>query len=613
MTAQESVSQGTNEALVAYLGQADARPAICDAKSEGPHLGKFTSDFQDAIIEGFVKGKIAPALWARCVKRVISNLPADQAASFYDQLVREHRKLLRSSGIEEDPAMAERLVTLQRLYLDRRSDQNGHSEVVDPIFAELRQALAKADTQSAVAPDKGAFASALHWFKGWEPGSVARGMGRELLASADLENGRWQGHDANVALMDQLAATGNTMTLERLAWRLPNPALRSEASRRIIRIHIALSPFPEVREAAQPIEERLLTEGNNRVSLSQHPFVRAWFDPNRVPMRDVLVRQNVWRREAKLLGAAAERQTLSVLPELSFRGVLWVELKSISRPVSVCESRRSFDPSPCLDVSDIALDNPFTYLDRRATFHFHDGMSLASVVPLAGAKDFSLPVHIAGTPATTLNWGLSFERPEDLRFSGVREGSDGPDMDVQIERPHPSRLVFYVTASSDTYLAIVELRDLGQFRVASAGARGYAGADGASGRDGYDGSECQNGEDGSDGDDGGNGGPGGDGGDVHVRVFCGQYDCNVTLALVRGVVLSQGGSGGPGGQGGSGGRGGAGGPDRLPSTSTDAEGNTIETDSGCSAGWSGSSGSDGADGYDGANGNPGRVTFDVVR
>ncbi|MDR0480460.1 MAG: hypothetical protein LBG66_01085, partial [Gallionellaceae bacterium] len=103
MTAQDMTTLGTSDALVTYLAQPDATPAVCDTKSTGPHLTQFTPDFQDALIDGFTKGKIAPTLWARCVKRVLRNLPADSVASFYDRLVSEYRTLLRSSDIEKDP------------------------------------------------------------------------------------------------------------------------------------------------------------------------------------------------------------------------------------------------------------------------------------------------------------------------------------------------------------------------------------------------------------------------------------------------------------------------------------------------------------------------------
>ena len=53
-------------------------------------------------------------------------------------------------------------------------------------------------------------------------------------------------------------------------------------------------------------------------------------------------------------------------------------------------------------------------------------------------------------------------------------------------------------------------------------------------------------------------------------------------------------------------------PRRTATTTTDSNGNTVVTDSGCSAGSDGKPGRDGANGYDGPSGNPGRVTFEVV-
>jgi hypothetical protein len=58
--------------------------------------------------------------------------------------------------------------------------------------------------------------------------------------------------------MDALAASGNEMTLTRFAERLPDPALREQARRRLVRIHVALSPFPEVREAAAVVEDTVV-------------------------------------------------------------------------------------------------------------------------------------------------------------------------------------------------------------------------------------------------------------------------------------------------------------------------------------------------------------------
>ena len=37
MTAQDAVSYQSPEALLAYLGQPDASPTICDVRARGPH------------------------------------------------------------------------------------------------------------------------------------------------------------------------------------------------------------------------------------------------------------------------------------------------------------------------------------------------------------------------------------------------------------------------------------------------------------------------------------------------------------------------------------------------------------------------------------------------
>ncbi|MCL2625508.1 MAG: hypothetical protein FWD46_01650 [Cystobacterineae bacterium] len=590
MTAHELVTYNTSKAFVVYLSQPDASPAVCDTSTKGPHMSEFNKDFQDALVTGFVKGKIPPALWVRCIKRVLRGLPEESAALLHDRLARELRKMLRSSEIEKDSQMGERLSTLQLLYLERRRDQNAHPKVVAPMFDELRKAL-----------------------EGKAMGPVARAMGGDLLTIVEIENGRWQGQEISITTIDELAAAGDETNLWRIAKRHPSPELRIEASRRIIRIHIALSSFSEVQAAATDVEDRVLAEGNNRVSLVDFPLVRAWLVDSKAPKRNVRIRQDVWNQRAKLLGYSADTKKLSVLPDLSFGEILWAELQSVSRPVTVCENRKSLNPLPCIHISDISLDNPFTYLEGKRLFRFRDNLGVAKVVPLAANDDFMLPLRIGGVPATALRWGLFFEQPENLIFKGRAPGGDGPNLVVHIERPHHARFVFYVTAPSGTYIAILQTGDLGRYGVATIGAQGFAGAPGFSGTPGTDGGACQDGGNGGDGGAGYNGGPGGDGGDVLVRIFCGQYNCEETVNMLSGVVWSQGGAGGPGGEGGSGGRGGHGGSAQSNSTYTDSNGNQHENNDGCSAGSDGSPGWNGADGYDGRDGSPGRVTIEVVR
>jgi len=96
------------------------------------------------------------------------------------------------------------------------------------------------------------------------------------------------------------------------------------------------------------------------------------------------------------VGSAAGRSNLSVLPELSFRGALWAKLQSMSRPVSLCGHKRDLDPSPCIAVEDVTVDNPVAYRDREGDFHFKDHVDLSEVMALAKNKNFVLPVRIGG-------------------------------------------------------------------------------------------------------------------------------------------------------------------------------------------------------------------------
>jgi uncharacterized membrane protein YgcG len=584
MTAADLARQDSGPALVAYLAQPDANPAVCDRRARGPHLGAFTPDVRDALIDGLARGQIDPALWRRCLDAAMQGLPPDQVAGVLDAVMRTHASLVTDGDIESDPAFAGRVATLQRLYVDRASGVDGHPEVLTSLFDDLRGRLAK-----------------------HELGPVAQSFAQDLLANVDVEHGVWQGHPVDRSTIDGLAAAGNEMTLTRFANRLPRADLRDAAKRRLVRVHIELSAFDEVRTAAAEIEDKVAREGHNRVSLIAHPLVRAWFDERVATIRHVLVRQHVWNRTATLLGSAERRPKLSVLPELSLRGTLWAELDAVSRPVTLCAPDRALDPTPCIDLGDVSLDNRLTYLDRDDAFHFRDSIAVAEIAPWASRGEFRLQIGLGGAPAVSLRWGLSFERPDDLVFRAEGSGERGPDLDVRISRSRANRYVFTV----DGYTAIVEAADLARFHVASRGAAGAGGAAGTSGSTGSNGGECENGGNGGNGSDGGPGGDGGDGGDIHVAIACGGEPCDV--AALEAIITSTGGDGGWGGQGGAGGSGGWGGSARAATTHTDSNGMTVTDDAGCSAGTSGSSGSSGANGAPGSAGHPGHIQFVIAK
>ena len=588
MTAAELVRYDSGPALVAYLGQPDASPTVCDLRARGPHVSALTADIRGTLIGGFVDGKIDPVLWRRCIEVALKGLPADRVPSVFDDVMLAYRRLLKDSDLQTDPALAERVATIQRLYVDRRPGLDGHPQVLMPIFDDLRASLAKN-----------------------ELGAMARTFAAEVITTFDIEHGTWQGRRVDLPMMDALAATGNEMTLTRFAMRLPDPDLREQAKRRIVRVHVALSAFDEARTAAADVEEAVIRDGHNPVVLADHRLVRAWFDESKATIRSVLVRQRVWQQSATLLGYAKQRPTLSVLPELAFRGSLWAELQSISHPVTLCAPKRALDPTPCIATSSVSLDNPFAYLDKSGLFHFRDNVGENEVIPLAARDAFALPVALDGQRAVSLLWGLSFERPENLDFSGPGEGGRGPDLAVRVDHPNQSRYVFTVHSARGEHVAVVETVDLAAFHLASRGANGAAGVAGSPGSTGTSGSECSDGGPGGRGGDGGNGGNGGDGGNINVVIACGLGPCDV--ALIERIIFSAAGDGGSGGSGGAGGPGGSGGSGRFASTHTDSDGNIIVDDLGCSPGFAGASGPSGADGWPGHAGSPGRVTVQLVR
>src|SRR5581483_12351084 len=110
----------------------------------------------------------------------------------------------------------------------------------------------------------------------------------------------------------------------RFGARLPDAGLRQQAQRRVIRLHIAASPLPEVRDNARAVEDTVLAQGRYPVSSAEHPPVRATLDPQRVPLRGVLVRQEVMRQTVTLLGYSGDRPGVSVLPEVALRGALQI-------------------------------------------------------------------------------------------------------------------------------------------------------------------------------------------------------------------------------------------------------------------------------------------------
>ncbi|HEX6839865.1 MAG TPA: hypothetical protein VF334_24990, partial [Polyangia bacterium] len=75
MTAAELAADGSGDALVAYLGQRDASPTVCDLGAAGPHLAGLDDDDRAALVRGLVDGTIAPEPWRRCANALLRSSP----------------------------------------------------------------------------------------------------------------------------------------------------------------------------------------------------------------------------------------------------------------------------------------------------------------------------------------------------------------------------------------------------------------------------------------------------------------------------------------------------------------------------------------------------------
>jgi hypothetical protein len=599
MTAQDLARLDSGEALVAYLGQPEANPAVCDLRAGGPHLRHFDRGVATPLVEGLAEGRVGPEVWRRCADGVLDGTTPDAAAQLLDAVARGYRDLIEDGDLEKSPALQARAGALQELYIDRPPGIDAHPAELGPVIDELRRKLEARRLRS-----------------------VAAGLVWELLAVVDLEHGRYGGRPVDVALLDGLARRGrdNEALLRRFANRLPSEEMRAAARRRIVRLAIAASPFREVRAHGEAVEARVMRQSTNRVSLAEQPASRASLARERIATSGVLVRQDVARQQATLVGTARGSGS-RVVPELPLRGVLWVEVAGLSEPITLCQPPRMLDPSPCIAPEDVRIESPLATLDAAGSFRFVDGVSERDAAGLARAgRTVALPVSVGGHPLLSLEWPLRFERPASLILTGP--DGQGPNLKVTVDHGDPARFSFTVSGDGAERRAVVEAADLLGFRIVSRGGPGAAGTPGTNGFDGTSGldgtsASCPSsaGGDGTRGGDGGSGGPGwsggpgGDGGNIQVEVDCGTRGCPPgDLDLLRKIVTSEGGPGGSGGPGGRGGRGGRGGSGTTCTNSNGASSSLA----GGAPGMTGSDGFDGPSGRAGAPGKPGPVRFAVA-
>ncbi|MGC3999417.1 MAG: hypothetical protein QM767_19040 [Anaeromyxobacter sp.] len=589
-------------ALASYLAQADASGDAC-ARVAAALPAAELQKLPGRLLEGLRRGTIQPATFTRCAQALWPVLPAAASSDLATATLAGAMDALRTGVVDEQPSLQAQLAALQEVYADRpaaaKAADHPRRQAMGSLNGLLRKAPAGSPTARAAAA---------------------------LLALVELEGGRSDGRPVDPAALAARAAAGDEPSLWAMAHRLPNPALRTEAERQLVRVRIARSPFPEVQAAAAQVEAAVLRDGVNALDAARHPVRGGHLDLPALPARTLLVRQQLSPfdpagRTTLLLGTSPERPQPSVLPALPLHGALWIEVDGLGLPVTVCEAGRPLDPSPCLASAQVAAGHPLVRVEGGAV-RLEERPAPAEVAALArGGDQLAAALLAGGREVARVGWPVVFERPGDLVFAAPGPGQGGPDLAVQVERLPAGRLRYTVEAPPGGPQQIVlERADEAAFRVITRGGSGSAGEDGRDGLDGEDGdsgddASCfmrtggtsgRSGQDGQDGTMGAPGGPGGDGGDVRVVIAAPEAERSALLELVRSTVRTEGGRGGSGGTGGDGGKGGRGGRAGMGASCTDGD-RSFSLGGGIS-GHDGRDGHKGLDGDDGPGGQPGRIT-----
>ena len=590
MSAAQLEQFDSGAALVAYLAQPGAETSVCDMGSTGPHLHKWAPQDSKAWVDGLVDGEVSQDVWRACATALLRSAPSTALPELLHAAGRGYRRLLRQLDFEDSYQAQTRVIELHRLYLRRSPTLQPPAAAARELFEELRSAL---------------FAQHL--------GPYATKLATQLLTAYDLEHGRWRGRALDVATLDALFAARDLEALHMIRVRSSSEQLRSEAKRRIIRLHIATSTFPEVKANSAEVEETLMRLGHNPQDPKTHPVLSGTL--GKLRWQSVSVRQNLAQQTASLIGRGSGHREASTLP---LRGALSVKLQGLSQPVTLCADATSLDPTPCIAAKHVSLGHPLARIHNNQ-LELKSGVRIADTLDLArGGSKLELRVRVAGVVIEKHALPLRFDNLDgQLRISpkNDRYGERGHALRVSVDCPDNELLRFTATADGMAQRdAFVHVADLDRFRLENHGRPGEPGVPGSDGSRGMAGVSCSDGGPGGDGSSGGPGGPGGDGGDIRVEITCRDgVHGGVGFALLRDIlqriVHSIGGEGGPGGPGGRGGEGGFAGSSRPRRTHVDNKGVEWVDDKGCSAGNSGRDGSAGLRGPRGRDGRPGSVTI----
>jgi hypothetical protein len=574
------------KALVMYLRQPAADPSVCDAAAGGPHVVA-DGGAGAALLEALETGTVEPGIWQACVDRLLASAGGEAQAALLDAMLRTYRALVTDPRLERDPAVQTRLAALTAVYDARSPDIRVPAAPAAALGAALRKA-----------------APAL--------GPLGRESAEAMIAQLDVERAVWGPRPINAAYLDELTTPDNEPFLTYLAQRLPDQAMRAEARRRVIRVHIAASPFAEVQEDATHVEAMMVELGKNPISTKLQLPTAARLDAKQLPIDRVVISQDVRAQIASVVGVPPAGVGGATVPAIALRGALTFTVPGVSQPVTLCGAASELDPSPCLLSGDVAVDSPFAHLDDAGNLQLTESIDAGQIVELARGSSglIAVPLAIGHQTITTLAWPVAFAAPPPAVFIADQVAGAGPALNVVVEQ-RGDLLIYAIDHGRGIAWAVAPVAAAAKFPIVSRGGEGRPGTDGKPGKDGMEGvsggmdSSGTDGLPGADGSDGGPGGPGGTGGPIHIQLTCEAAACDGIIASLRTAIRSAGGPGGLGGRGGAGGHGGRGGAAGSPSS---ASGTVLAT-----SGAPGADGLPGEDGRPGAFGSAGTIRFQIER
>jgi hypothetical protein len=544
-------------ALRAELSGGDLAGDVPADSCSSPATVKALGDpvFARGVGESVRSSQVDPDGWAACW-RVLERLPPADTRAAVDPLLRglaaAYLELYADPEVERAPRRQRQLEAAQAALWDRPAGWALPAETAATLRARL-----------AGAPPAGA---------------RGRALADEARTAAALERGEYHGAPVSLAVLDRLEQAREEALLARMSRRLPDAAVQREARRRVLRLRLKASPFPELYPEQETLVEAVLDRGTNPVAPSPAAVRRLAVDLTRAPAYSLLVRQEVLAQQARLQLARGDPPRPVRLRGLPMRGLLAVWLDRFAQPITVCGHPAELDPSPCLPPAWVTVVDRTLTADQALARLVLPAELPASALPelaAAAAPQLTGRLEVAGKVASVA-LPVRFERPADLVLAASAGG--GPNLTIDARAAPGGPVLMRVEQdggpAKPLYLA-VERADLagGGFRVVSRGAAGRPGTAGLDGREGEAGLPGPDircgprgvplpgtpGQDGTPGRPGRAGGQGGDGGNVRLRVHCAREDCPALAALLRTAAHSEPGPGGPGGRGGKGGKGGAGG------------------------------------------------------